>query len=229
MQKPKIKIDIVSDVVCPWCYIGKRRLEKAVDQLKDKYEFELEYHPFELNPGMPVQGVNQKEYLSDKFGGEERYHQITDHTTGVAATEGLAFNFQKQTTSPNTRASHTIIQLAKEEGVQLPIMEAFFKAYFTDGVDLSKNENIIAVAVAAGLQREVVEKRLADDDAKVRIAVEEKEMSKLGITGVPFYIIDNKYGISGAQNAETFIKAFEEIGAPLITSEEACDIDGKNC
>ncbi|HEY8937826.1 MAG TPA: DsbA family oxidoreductase [Cyclobacteriaceae bacterium] len=229
MQKPKIKIDIVSDVVCPWCYIGKRRLEKAVDQLKDKYEFELEYHPFELNPAMPAQGVNQKEYLSDKFGGEERYNQITDHTTGVAAKEGLAFNFQKQITSPNTRASHTIIQLAKEEGVQLPVMEAFFKAYFTDGVDLSKNENIIAVAVAAGLQREVVEKRLADDSAKALIVAEEKELNKLGITGVPFYIIDNKYGISGAQNAETFIKAFEEIRAPLLTSAEACDIDGKNC
>ena len=102
-MKPVIKIDIVSDVVCPWCYIGKRRLEKAIDQLSDQYSFELEYHPFELNPEMPLQGVDQKQYLANKFGGETKYHQITEHTTRVAAEEGLSFHFNKQTTSPNTQ------------------------------------------------------------------------------------------------------------------------------
>lgn len=229
-MKPKIKIDIVSDVVCPWCYIGKRRLEKAIKQLDHKYDFELHYLPFELNPSMPQQGVNQKEYLSDKFGGEERYQQITEHTTSVAATDGLVFDFQKQTTSPNTRNAHIIIELADEHGKQLDAVEALFKAYFTDGVDLSKNENLLAIAESLGLPRQWAEKRINDPEAKSKIALRENEMTKLGITGVPFYIIDNKYGISGAQQPETFIKAFEEIGSKIETSSvEACDIDAKNC
>src|SRR5688572_22315651 len=115
-MKPVIKIDVVSDVVCPWCYIGKRRLEKAIDQLSPDYTFEIEYHPFELNPNTPSEGVNQKEYLTEKFGSEDRYHQITAHTTQVAAQEGLSFNFDKQRVSPNTRLMHSIIQLAKLEG-----------------------------------------------------------------------------------------------------------------
>lgn len=230
MEKPKIKVDIVSDVVCPWCYIGKRRLEKAIDTLSSKYDFELTYHPFELNPSMPQRGVNQKEYLSDKFGGEERYHQITEHTTGVAATDGLHFDFSKQAISPNTRNAHAVIDLANDYGKQLETVEAFFKAYFTDGVDLSKDENLIRIAMSVGLDRAAVEARLADTATKAKIAAREQELSKLGITGVPFYIIDNKYGVSGAQQPDTFIKAFEDIGAKLQTSAaESCDVDGKNC
>lgn len=229
-MKPKIKIDIVSDVVCPWCYIGKRRLEKAIEQLDHKYDFELHYLPFELNPSMPQQGVNQKEYLSDKFGGEERYQQITEHTTSVAAADGLVFDFTKQTTSPNTRNAHIIIELAHEHGKQLEAVEALFKAYFTDGIDLSKNENLITIALRLGLARESVEQNLNNPEAKAKIALREKEMGKLGITGVPFYIIDNKYGVSGAQQPDTFIKAFEEIGSKIETSSvEACDVDSKNC
>jgi len=91
MKKPLIKIDVVSDVVCPWCYIGKRRLEKAIDQLKDRIDFQVEYHPFELNPNTPKEGVNHKEYLVKKFGGEQRYQQLTNHVVGVAAQEGLKF------------------------------------------------------------------------------------------------------------------------------------------
>src|SRR4051794_20418449 len=111
MMKPTIKIDIVSDVVCPWCYIGKRRLEKAIDQLSAEFNFEVEYHPFELNPQMPLEGKDQKDYLSNKFGGEERYEQITEHVTQVAGDENLEFNFSKQHISPNTRMVHSIIQL----------------------------------------------------------------------------------------------------------------------
>src|SRR5688500_1385875 len=141
MSKPKIKVDVISDVVCPWCYIGKRRLEKAMDKLSDAYDFEVEYHPFELNPQMPVSGLNHKEYLVEKFGGEDRYEQLTGRVTQVAAVEGLLFDFEKQKTSPNTRKAHALIQLAREEGKQLVVMEAFFKAYFSDGIDLTLDKN----------------------------------------------------------------------------------------
>lgn len=225
-MKPVIKIDIVSDVVCPWCYIGKRRLERAIGRLDDQFLFELEYHPFELNPEMPEQGVDQKQYLVNKFGGETKYFQITERTTQVAAEEGLLFHFHKQGISPNTRRVHSLIHAAKEEGRQLEVVEAFFKAYFTDGIDLSKEENLVSTAVAAGLQQETVKNILADDTAQMAIVFAEKEMYKLGITGVPFYIINNRYGVSGAQPTETFVNAFREIGDELTSAAgSSCTVD----
>ena len=229
MNEPTIRIDIVSDVVCPWCYIGKRRLEKAVSQLSDRYNFELEYHPFELNPDMPAQGVNQQEYLSNKFGGPDRYEQITGHTTCVAASEGLDFHFEKQQTSPNTRNAHRLISLAREEDKQLPMVELLFKAYFTDGVDLSKNENLVDLAVEVGLDRRKVEKLLAGDEGLPEVVLAEKEMQKLGVTGVPFYIVNQTYGVSGAQTPDIFVKLIEEINAPVALDGKVCDVDGSNC
>lgn len=233
MNKPKIKVDIVSDVVCPWCYIGKRRLEKAVSALAAEYDFELEYHPFELNPQMPEGGANQREYLAAKFGSDDKYDQITQQTTQTAATEGLHFAFDKQAISPNTRKAHTLIQHAREAGKQLDVTEGFFKAYFTDGVDLSKDENLVSVAVAAGLDKGVAESVLADEDAPLQVSLAEQEMYKLGISGVPFYIINNRYGVSGAQAPETFIQAFREIvqsqEVEVNNAGEVCDTDGKNC
>jgi predicted DsbA family dithiol-disulfide isomerase len=229
LNKPTVKIDVVSDVVCPWCYVGKRRLEKAIDELSAKYSFDVTYHPFELNPQMPEQGSDQRQYLTNKFGSAERYDQITKHVTEVAATEGLTFDFNKQRVSPNTRNAHRVIELAKQEAKQLEMKEAFMKAYFTDGVDLSKNGNLVSVAVSVGLSKEKVENLLSTEEGLVEVELAEKEMQKLGITGVPFYIIDNKYGISGAQPSETFKQAIEEIGAKLQLSGEACGVDGENC
>jgi predicted DsbA family dithiol-disulfide isomerase len=229
MTKPKIKVDVVSDVVCPWCYIGKRRIEKAMDALKDKYDFEVEYHPFELNPNMPESGVDQKEYLSAKFGSEDRYETITASTTAAAAQEGLNFDFNKQKVSPNTRNAHRIIQFAKLEGKQAEVKEAFMKAYFEEGIDLSKKDNLLSVAVNAGLSKAAVETLLSSTVGLDAIEQQEQELHKLGISGVPFYIINNKYGVSGAQASETFIQTFEDIRAKFTETGEACDVDSKNC
>lgn len=229
MNKPKIKVDIVSDVVCPWCYIGKRRIERAMNALADTFDFEVEYHPFELNPQMPAEGVNQKQYLSAKFGSEARYDQITAQTTATAAQEGLAFDFARQQVSPNTRNAHRIIQFARQEGKQAAVKEAFMKAYFEDGVDLSKKENLIAVAVGAGLSADAVSQLLASDEGLAAVELAERELQKLGISGVPFYIINNKYGVSGAQSSDTFIQAFQEIGKEISVAGEACDVDTKDC
>jgi predicted DsbA family dithiol-disulfide isomerase len=230
-MKTKIRVDVVSDVVCPWCYIGRARLEKAMTALKDRFEFEVAYHPFELNPGMPQEGVNQKEYLSDKFGGEARYDQLTAQVTQVAATEGITFDYEKQLVSPNTRAAHRMAQLAGEEGVQQPVIEALFKAYFTDGVDLSKKENLVKVGANAGLDAAKIEKLLASDDKTAEVIASEKQMQQLGITGVPFYIINNKYGVSGAQQPQAFIDAFTQVGLEIVTAAEgdSCAVDGKDC
>jgi predicted DsbA family dithiol-disulfide isomerase len=210
MTKPTIKVDVISDVVCPWCYIGKRRLEKALNKLDSEYTFEVTYHPFELNPSIPESGINQKQYLSQKFGGEERYEKITAHVTQVAAEEGITFNFHKQAVSPNTRSAHRIIQLAKHVNLQTEVKEAFMKAYFTDGVDLSKNENLITCATQAGMESNIVEQLLASDMGVAEVIQAEKEIQQLGITGVPFYIINNKYGLSGAQPPDAFIEVIQK-------------------
>jgi predicted DsbA family dithiol-disulfide isomerase len=229
-MKPIIRIDVASDVVCPWCYIGKRRLEKAIDLVKDKFDFEVVYHPFELNPGMPKEGKNQKEYLSDKFGGHERYEHITNNVTGVASTEGLDFNFPQQEVSPNTRDMHRIIQSAAGTSVQAVLVEEFFKAYFTNGVDLSKRSNLVDIAVKSGIGRAEVENLLASDELTAEVITSENQMQKLGITGVPFYIINNKYGVSGAQASKTFADAFNQVGVEMQgATGEACSVDEPNC
>jgi predicted DsbA family dithiol-disulfide isomerase len=231
MNKPTIKIGVVSDVVCPWCYIGKRRLEKAISELSHRFNFEVEYFPFELNPQIPPQGVEQKNYLISKFGGEERYLEITAHVTTVAAREGLTFDFSTQKISPNTRNAHRLIEFAKESQKQLVLVEALFKAYFTEGIDLSKTENLLAIAVAAGLDKEKTKAFLKSDAGKIEVELTERELQQSGVTGVPFYLVDNKYGISGAQPSESFIKAFEEIASAdkVLEAGESCDVDQKDC
>jgi predicted DsbA family dithiol-disulfide isomerase len=229
-MKPIIRIDVASDVVCPWCYIGKRRLENAIELVKDKFDFEVVYHPFELNPGMPKEGKNQKEYLSDKFGGDDRYEHLTNNVTSVASSEGLEFNFAKQNVSPNTRDMHRIIQLVSGTPIQSIVVEAFFKAYFTDGMDLSKRANLVDVAVNAGVDKARIENLLKSDELTAEVITAENQMQKLGISGVPFYIINNKYGVSGAQTAKTFSDAFNQLGLEMQPAGgDACSVDDPNC
>ena len=211
MKKLEIQIEVVSDVVCPWCYIGKRRMEKAMDQLKDQYDFKITFSPFELNPDMPPEGIDQKAYLSKKFGGEERYNQIIQQISQVAAAEGLNFDYSKQAVSPNTRNAHRIIWYANQEGKQPAMKEAFLKAYFEDGIDLSKMENLLKIAGNAGLSIEKVKLFLESGEGLKEVELSEQRSHQRGISGVPFYIINSKYGVSGAQAPEFFARTFQEI------------------
>lgn len=227
MNKPSIQIEVVSDVVCPWCFIGKRRMEKAVDQLKDHYDFVIEYSPFELNPSMPAEGLNQKAYLTKKFGGEDQYDQITTYVTKTANQEGLSIDFAKQKVYPNTRDAHRIIWLAKQDGKQSVVKEAFMKAYFEDGIDLSRKENLLVIAIRAGLQKEKVESLLASDEGLFEIELLERRNHQRGVTGVPFYIINHLYGLSGAQPSDVFVKVISEIVSERLLDGEAGDLAGK--
>jgi predicted DsbA family dithiol-disulfide isomerase len=215
MKKPVLQIEVVSDVVCPWCYIGKRRMERAVELLKDEFDFNITFSPFELNPDMPAEGRDQKAYLAQKFGGEQRYQQLTNHVSEIARGEGLSFHYEKQTTSPNTRMAHRLIWLAKKEGKQAAVKEAFLKAYFEESVDLSKKENLVAIAVKAGLIKEKVESLLSTGEGESEVAMSEQISQQRGVSGVPFYIINNQYGLSGAQPSETFEKVFREIAGKM--------------
>lgn len=227
-MKTKIKVDVVSDVVCPWCYIGKRRLEKATTTLSSKFEFEVRYFPFELNPAIPAEGLNQKEYLTKKFGGPERYEELTNYVTQTAASEGLIFDFQKQDVTPNTKEAHRIIWLAHKFEVQSRVKEALMRAYFSEGVDLTKKSNLISIGKAAGLPEKSIVDLFDSDDGKAEVELSQKINSQRGISGVPFYIINNKYGVSGAQPTETFIQIFEEVAHSELRSE-VCDSNSANC
>jgi predicted DsbA family dithiol-disulfide isomerase len=229
MTKPKIKIDVVSDVVCPWCYIGKRRLEKAIAIVADQVDIELEYHPFELNPDMPAEGRNQKEYLTKKFGSEAKYQQIVNHVTEVAAEEGLHFDFKKQNVSPNTRNAHRLIWFAKKHGKQIEMKEALMKAYFEEGVDLTKTESLLTISINVGLDMEETKTFLDSAEGLVEVTTKEMQNAQRGISGVPFYIINNQYGVSGAQPSDVFAKAFLEISSENIVEGEACDVESKDC
>jgi predicted DsbA family dithiol-disulfide isomerase len=213
----RIKVDIVSDIVCPWCYIGKRRLEKAIEELKGEFEFDISYLPFELHPNMPKEGRNQKEYLTEKFGGEERYHQLTANVTSVAAEEGLHFDYSQQQNSPNTRDAHRLIWLAKQEGVQPEVKEALLNAYFEKGVDLTKDDNLIDVAESAGLDRNKAMALLSSDEGLVEVEYLEQLNTQRGVSGVPFYIVNDKYGISGAQPSSSFVSAFRDISEKTLS------------
>jgi predicted DsbA family dithiol-disulfide isomerase len=202
----RIKIDVVSDVVCPWCYIGKRRLEKALSQLPENYEVEVNFLPFELNPDSPKTGRDHKAYLTDKFGGIERYEQLTDHVTNVAADEGIKFDYPKQSVIPNTFESHRLIQYAKDHDKQAAVKEALMKAYFTEGVDLSKSENLLDVAEKAGLDRGKAAAFLSSEEGVEKVRTMEALNYQRGISGVPFYIINDKYGVSGAQPSDVFLQ-----------------------
>ncbi|MFZ1809123.1 MAG: DsbA family oxidoreductase [Cyclobacteriaceae bacterium] len=216
----KITIEVVSDVVCPWCYIGKRRLEKAIELLKGEYEFDVSYLPFELNPNMPKEGRNQKEYLTEKFGGNDRYEQLTSNVTSVAAEEGLLFDYTRQQNSPNTRDAHRLIWLAKQEGVQAEVKEALLKAYFKKGIDLTKNENLIDIVESAGLNRDKATALIASDEGLVEVEYLEQLNIQRGVTGVPFYIVNGKYGISGAQPSPSFVSAFKDISEKALTEAD---------
>jgi predicted DsbA family dithiol-disulfide isomerase len=211
MSKPVLQIEVVSDVVCPWCYIGKRRLEQAIRSRNGKYDFQVSYLPFELNPATPESGVGYLEHLSEKFGGRDHFELLSARVAAVAAEEGLTFNHDKQKILPNTGRLHAIIQAAGKN--QAAVMEAFHKAFFTDGVDLSRRENAVEVAVSAGMSRPEAEKAWDDPNALARIREKGREIGLLGIHSVPCFIINRKAAIVGAQQAQAFVSAFEKYAA----------------
>ena len=209
-MKQKVKLDIVSDVVCPWCYVGKRRLERAMAELAEDMDFEITYLPFELNPEMPLEGKNFKEHLTAKFGGAEKYERITENMKQVAFTEGLHFDFDKQATSPNTRSVHRIIWLAARYDLQEAVKEAFLHAYFIRGVDFTQSDRLIEIAAEAGLPAGKVRQLLDSDEGVAEVVRLEQLSYERGISGVPFYIVNNQYGLSGAQPTETFVRLFKK-------------------
>ena len=216
-----VTIDIYSDVICPWCFIGKRRLEKGI-ALAGK-PATVRWHPFQLNPDMPREGVERRAYRIKKFGSWERSLELDAQVGGAAAGEGLAFNSDKMARTPNTFDAHRIIWLAGERGVQDGMVEALFKAYFTDGRDLSDRATLTAVGVEGGLDAKEVSELLAGDRGAAEVREWERKGRQLGISGVPFIVINDEVALSGAQPPEMFRSAIEQ--ATAAEPVDACEIN----
>lgn len=230
-----IRIDVVSDVVCPWCYIGKRRLEKAIKytqssdnvQVKD---IEIVYHPFQLDPSVPAEGIDFQTYMENRFGGNfvDKFRQVEQ----AAETEGLVFDFANLPKSINTFTLHRILTLAEQEGIQLEVKEAFMKAYFVDKVDLTVEANIVEIMAKYGWSEAKTKEVIHSDVASDEVKEEMNYYRQLGVSGVPFFIFNQKYAISGAQPSDVFVEIIEKVAQELeIANVEGvvCDINGENC
>jgi predicted DsbA family dithiol-disulfide isomerase len=205
-----MRIDIVSDAICPWCYIGKRRFERALAQLPAD-AFEVGWRPFQLNPDMPREGMDRQEYLRLKFGekgGGKTYTAVEE----AGRAEGIPFNFAAIKRTPSTLDSHRLIRFAERIGRQDEIVEAVFRAYFIDGMNIGDQETLVSLAAALGIEEQPVRGYLASNEDEDQVRAEDDFARKIGINGVPCFIIDRKYAISGAQPPEAFIGAFAELG-----------------
>ena len=209
-----MKIEVVSDVVCPWCYIGKRRLEKALAQVGADARPEVTWLPFQLNPGMPPEGMPRAEYRRAKFGSVERGRQLDARVAAEGRGEGIEFAFERMERTPNTFAAHQLIDLAQERGAGGAVVDALFRAYFEEARDIGERGVLLAIGEAAGLPRAEVEARWADAAQARRVAQLEESMKQLGISGVPTFILEGKFGVSGAQPPEALAAAIREAATP---------------
>lgn len=205
-----LSVDVISDVICPWCFIGKRRLEKAVAALG--VPVKVQWHAFQLNPTMPKEGISRKEYRIRKFGSWERSMQLDANIVATGKVEGILFDFDRIGRTPNTVDAHRLIWLADKDGVQNAIVEGLFRAYFTEGRDICNRQTLIDVVAKAGLDRKRAEAVLVGDEGMDAIKDAGDEARRLRVDSVPFFVINDQITISGAQQPDTFLEAFRQAG-----------------
>ncbi len=203
-----LHVDVISDVICPWCFIGKRRLEKAI--AAHQHEVRVRWLPFQLNPTMSKEGVSRREYRTRKFGSWKRALELDARVIEVGKGESITFAFDKIERTPNTVDAHRLIWLADKEGVQDNVMEALFRAYFTEGQDISNRQILIDVVAVAGLDRARAEGVLNGGDGLEAMKEAEELSRRFRVEGVPFFVVNNKITLSGAQQPEAFVEAFRQ-------------------
>jgi len=211
IQTP-VTIDVVSDVVCPWCFIGKSRLDKAL-ALKPEIPVEVRFHPYFLNPWVPREGMERREYLTTKFGSPEGYGQIAQRVKAAAAAEGLLYDSDKMRRQPNTLDCHRLIRWAGEVGRSAAMKQRLMELYFSEGADLSDREVLVQAAADCGLGADDVRTRLAADADVDAVEAQAKAAQEAGINGVPFFIFGGSFAVSGAQAPELLAEAIERAAA----------------
>jgi predicted DsbA family dithiol-disulfide isomerase len=206
-------IDVVSDVVCPWCFIGKRHLEAALAGLPDAAGATVRWQPFELNPDLPAAGVDRKHYLEAKFGGPARAAEIYARVREAGVRAGLAFDFDAIVRQPNTRDAHRLIAWAQSRGDAGPLVERLFRAYFLEGRFVGDRATLAVLAADAGWDGDAAREWLDSGRGADEIAAAGARVRALGIGGVPFFIFDGKVGLSGAQPPEAMREAIAQARA----------------
>ena len=229
-MKNQILIDVVSDVVCPWCYIGKRRLEKGIEGTQYSDNVQVKYHPFQLDPTVPIEGTNFQTYMENRFGADyvSKFQQVEQAAQG----EGLDFDFEKLPKAINTFTLHRILTVAEADGIQPAVKEALMKAYFVDRQDLTQENILIDLMKSLGWSAEKTKEIVDSDIAADEVEEQMNYYRQLGVTGVPFFIFNKKYAVSGAQPAEVFAEIIEKVAKEMNVEPvigEVCEVDGGNC
>jgi predicted DsbA family dithiol-disulfide isomerase len=215
MSTPKpLKIDIVSDVVCPWCYIGKKRIENALALVAD-VPLEVNWRPFFLNPWVPREGISREDYLTTKFGSVDAYKGIANRVVAAAGEEGLVYRSDLVKRQPNTIDCHRLIHWADAKGKAADMKQRLMELYFRDGGDLTDTEVLVKAAAEIGLDADEMRKRLATDEDVALISAQAQEASDKGISGVPTFVFAQKYAVSGAQPAEMLARAIRQVSAEI--------------
>ncbi|MEC7761946.1 MAG: DsbA family oxidoreductase [Pseudomonadota bacterium] len=209
-----IKLYIFSDPVCPWCYIGKARLDRALEQ-RPNHPFDIEWHPFMLNPDMPAGGMDRRSYLEAKFGGKEGAVRAYMPVVKEAEASGLVMDFEKVTQQPNTLDAHRLIHWAQLEGRQTAIVTRLFKAYFTEGRDIGDHEVLADIAEGAEMDREMILRLLESDADADDIRARDLDAREKGVNAVPTFVIANQHVVPGAQPTALWLKVIDEIAAQV--------------
>ena len=205
-------IDIVSDVVCPWCYVGKKHLDAAL-ALRPDLKVEVRYRPFQLDPTIPAGGLDRTDYMVKKFGSLERIHDAHKRLEDMGAKSGIHFAFNDIKRAVNTLDAHRLIRWAYAVGTQAAVKERLMSLYFEHGADISDRAVLLDVAEQNGMERDIIAKLLDDGADIAEVQAEIRQAQELGINGVPFFILAGKYGLSGAQPVEALVAALDKAAA----------------
>lgn len=205
-----ISLDIISDPICPWCYIGKAKLDRALAQMPD-HPFDIRWRPFQLNPDMPPEGMDRRSYLEAKFGGKEKAKRVYDSIAEAAATAGLEIDFSRIARTPSTVDAHRLIRWARSEGVQNQVVDLLFRAYFETGADISDRKVLVELAERGGMDPAVVAALLDSDADREDVVEEDAAAREIGVGGVPTFLVGGKYVIQGAQEPDLWTRVIGEL------------------
>lgn len=229
MENKKIVIDVISDVACPWCYVGKKRLEAAIKAWKGA-PVVVNWHPYQLDPTMTLEGTPRDAYLTEKFGNVEKALEMTDHLTSVGKELGIDFNIGKSWLAFNTLQLHQLLHEAGRGGYKAELKERFFKAYFETLEPLNDLKVLHRIMAEYHWSADKVNKVIANEALAKDVQEQMQQAQKAGVTGVPFFIVHNKFTISGAPPVQAFLEIFEKL-APVeaFAAGENCDLITAKC
>ena len=206
--RPQLDIDLIADMVCPWCFIGWRRLGAAA-ALRPGVDVRVTWRPYQLDPTLPEDGVDRAAYMARKFPDAARRREVSRMLVDLAAEDGIVLNFDRIAKAPNTSAAHRLVRWAQGQGLQSQVLEGLFAAYFTDGRDIGDPETLADIGAAAGLDRLVVLDLLARGEDREAVAREHRIAVEGGVTGVPFMVFAQKFSVIGAEPAEKLARAID--------------------